>query len=309
MLNTQYDLYSMTTEQERDILYNLTKNLNLSNNGSILEFGVYFGGSLEAIVKGVQENQSFSNNKVIAIDAFATVKDGAFAKLVLQDAKANKVENLLKITEDTIDWKNIPERQFSEFDNVILLQTKIENYSHTYGKIALIHFDLPKFFDDLESILNKCMNDIQKDTVFIFQDFFYHWSAEIIAFIYYLLKTNTIEFVYGVSSSLICKNISLTTKQLEEFKQILQQPDLVLELLEQCHIFLKEKNFCGARVIFAEEFYLAIIQYAALHNFDKIRTKYQEIFSFIQTSYGEKMYRELLQYDFNAKESFKREIG
>lgn len=298
----------MTTELERNALYELTKNLVLNHGDCILEFGVYFGGSLEAIAEGISKNKSFNNNLIVGIDAFNTLDGGDFSEIVLKDAKENNLSEYLVKMNNKLHWIEIPRSKLAHHKNVELLQTNVKHYSHTYGNIALVHFDLPKFYDDMYCIMKECLQNFKKGTYFIFQDFFYHWSAETIAFIYYLIKNNSVEFIYGVSSSLICKNMSLALEDINKFKQLMEDPDAIINLLDECHTFLKEKNFCGARVIFAEEFYLAVIQYSTQHNNKKMKEKYLHIFSCIKTSYGNTMYLDLLKYNFNGKTSFKSEL-
>jgi len=303
-----FETFTMTTELERNALYELSKNLELKDDDCLLEFGVYFGGSLEAIAEGLKKNKYYNDNMIIGVDAFSTIDGEEFSKIVTKDAKANKLYDLLEKNNNKLNWIKIPESKLAHHKNLKLIQTKIEKYSHKYGNIALVHFDLPKYYDDMYCIMKECLENFQQGTLFIFQDFFYHWSAETIAFIYYLIKNDIVEFVYGVSSSLICKNVNLELKNLDEFKQLLENPEAILNLLDECHTYLKEKNFCGARVIFAEEFYLAAIQYSTQYNDKKMKSKYETIFEAIKTSYGNQMYSELEKYNFNGKKSFKGEV-
>lgn len=309
MFDTQkFETFSMTTEAERLKLYEISKNIDLEENDCLLEFGVYFGGSLEALAMGLSENKSNLNNKVYGIDFFQTNISGDFAKIVQTDAQTLGLEHLLKIQNDKLDWLDIVKSKLNSHHNVQLIQTKSQSYTHKYGKIALIHFDLPKFYNELYEIFKISLDDIKEDCIFIFQDFFYHWSAELIAFVFYLIKNKIVEFVYGVSSSLICKNLSLSLEDLDAFKNLLQEPMQILHLLDECHLFLREKNFCGARVIFAEEYYMAVIQYATLHNNETIKNKYENIFSSIMTSYGKKMYAELEAYNFNFRATYNQDL-
>ena len=45
----------------------------MSKNDCILEFEVFFGGSLATLSLGLKSNAIYNNNKLIGIDTFATV--------------------------------------------------------------------------------------------------------------------------------------------------------------------------------------------------------------------------------------------
>ncbi len=305
----EFDFFSMTTDAERLKLYEYAKNIELTQNDCLLEFGVYFGGSLEALAEGLQKNKKYGKHKLIGIDNFETAINGEFAKILIDDAIRIGIDNKLKTKDSVISWFDYVNDNFRKYENVHILQNKASEYIHNFGSIALIHFDLPKFFREMQEILNKCIPYIKDDCIFIFQDFFYHWSAETIAFIYYLIKNSIIKFEYGVSSSLICRNNSLKIYHLEYFNKILQDPMLIVTLLDECHDFLRENNFCGARVIYAEEFYIAIIQYSTMHNFIEMKKKYESILNKIITKYGEKVFDEVKKYNYNLIDIYKKDLN
>jgi len=299
----------MTTEAERIKLYQFSKNINLAENDCLLEFGVYFGGNLEALAKGLTSNSSFNKtNQLIGVDLFKTAKNGEFSKLVREDAKKYQVESELKIVDDSLDWFDVVKKRIIKYDNTTLIQTKASEYRHTFGNIALIHFDLPKFFNEMKELFYECLDSIKKDCIFIFQDFFYHWSAETIAFIYFLIKNKKIKFVYGVSSSLICQNIKLEKEDLKNFEIMLSNPKEIVKLLEECYEFLREYNFCGARIIYAEEYYMAVIQYTYENGFETIKKKYETILLSIMTKYGRRVYEELKSYNYNGKDIYRNDL-
>ena len=72
------------------------------------------------------------------------------------------------------------------------------------NSIILMHIDSPKFYDDFKVILFKFMPRMPNKSVIIFQDFFYHWSATLIAAVGILLDKNYIEITQTAAPSLAC---------------------------------------------------------------------------------------------------------
>ena len=70
-----------------------------------------------------------------------------------------------------------------------------------------MHIDSPKFYVEFKTILFDFLPKMKIGGVVIFQDFFYHWSATLIAVIGILLKKKYLVITETAASSLACKII------------------------------------------------------------------------------------------------------
>ncbi len=248
----------MLTPQERLNLHNLAKNIPLDPNDCILEFGVFFGGSLEALGKGLAQNPTFSDNVIHGIDVFSCSKPGVFYDIVMERARLIGATNSLEITDRTIDWFNFVKHSLQNIDNIELHQIDARNFQHTNDKVALIHLDLPKYYDEMHTIFHLTLSSFKPDTFIIFQDFFYQWSAEIIAFIFYLIKNDKVTFQYAQDPTLAVQNNNLQLSDLNAFKEKLSDYHFIRTLLLEAIEFLNDKITNSQR----ESLYMALFQYA-----------------------------------------------
>ena len=235
-------VYSMLSDEEKLNLYYLSKHLKLKKNSVIVEYGTFLGGSLQFILNGLTENSTYNNNYIYAIDLFCVDDFNSW----FNDFKI-RFENLgLEncIEKNKIDWFSYVKDNFKSITNLQLLKSSHENFKlEEKQEIALLHLDLAKRFNTLKDILSNLYVNLNRESLIIHQDFFYHFSGEVIAFLYKMIKEKKIE-VELISSfgSIYLKNFTITLEDLNSFD--ISDIDLMVSLIdESIYFFDKEINF------------------------------------------------------------------
>ena len=296
-----FTVYSMLTQQERESLFKLAKNTPLKKGDTILEFGVFFGGSTEALGKGLAFNKTSGRNKIFAVDTFCCSESGGLYDIVFERAALVNATQFLEKNGSAVDWYKYVQNNLKHFENIELLQQDSKSYEHDGSPVAILHLDLPKFYSEMHVILMKIVGFLKPGAFIVFQDFFYHWSAEIIAFIYFLIKNEKVAFQYAQDPTLAVKNINLSRKDIEDFKLVLQSyektRDLLFESIEFLNIHIQPCQ--------KEDLYMAIVQYSTQHKDFASSKKAMELVGFPDASdHVVKVHQELAEYNFNLRQSY-----
>ncbi|MDA7937825.1 hypothetical protein N9B71_02075 [Pirellulales bacterium] len=296
-----FTVYSMLTKQERENLFRLAKNTPLKKGDSILEFGVFFGGSSEALGKGLALNKTSTENKIFAVDTFCCSKPGGLYEIVFERAKLVDGTQFLEKNGSTVDWYKYVQSNLKRFENIELLQQDSKGYEHDGSPVAILHLDLPKFYSEMHIILAKVVGFLKPGAFIVFQDFFYHWSAEIIAFIYFLIKNEKVAFQYAQDPTLAVKNINLSSKDLEDFRLVLQSYEKTRDLLFESINFLK----MHIQPSQTENLYMAIVQYSTQHQDVASSEKAMGLVGFPNASdHVVRIHQELAEYNFDLRQSY-----
>ena len=202
----------MVEPTESSVLYSYARSLAFQQGDSVVEFGTFFGRSTNAISQGLKENPSFSvNEKFHAYDSFACNKSGGFAVHVETFAKIGGVDHLIKYGENgIIDFFPVFSHYLKDYIDASIvhpIRAELVESKPYSNSIILMHIDSPKFYEDFKVILFEFMPRIKNGGVIIFQDFFYHWSATMIAAFGILLDKKYIEITQTAATSLVCKVI------------------------------------------------------------------------------------------------------
>lgn len=300
-----FNVYSMVSIPERERLYELARTYNFDEYDTILEFGVFFGGSSEALALGLAENPTFCGQKILSLDSFNCPTNGAFYPILMQRAAMIYAVNQLEFSNDHVDWLQFVKNNLNIYPQIDLIQMDARDYTHNAGAIALLHLDLPKFFNEMYTIFKSVMNHVKDDAYILFQDFFYHWSAETIGFVYYLIKKGVINMEYASGATLATRRISLDMNDIDEYRNLLSDYKSIIGLL------IEAVEFIGPKVTFLqkESLYMAVFQYAYFHN-DK--ETLQLVIGWINHPNQSKnvlnIYNELQKYDFNLKKLYQQEL-
>jgi predicted O-methyltransferase YrrM len=207
---------------EQKLLYDIASQLSLQESDQYVEFGTFFGRSTACLAQGLLDNKTRSGkNKLHAYDSFSCALHGGFIEHVKQFAVTGNVQQLLKYDKDKIDFYGIFEHYLSkEIESEILVPIRSELDLSEPGKlknIALIHIDSPKFYEELKVILFRFFPLLRDGAIIIFQDFFYHWSATLIAAVEAMRNAKLIEYRLSAASSLIVQiNRPITLEDLFE---------------------------------------------------------------------------------------------
>lgn len=302
MKESEFKLYNMLSHEEKEKLYDLAINIKLDNNDCILEYGVFFGGSLEALNLGISRNKNFKNNKLIGIDSFYASKEGAFYDIVLERAKLNNIEEKLEIAEEYVDWFDSVISAFGQYSNIELIRSLPKKFTlNNKNKIAILHLDLPKFYKELSEIFENIICNIRKGTIIVFQDYFYHWSAEIIAFGFYLIKNKRVKCKYIEHSTLAVENNNIIKEDIAFFSKKISDREYILNLLIESIAFYRDQINNHQLAIL----YLSITQFCYVSNF-KIDFKYynnliKDIYDKNENTrkYINWMYEDIKKYNFD----------
>jgi hypothetical protein len=228
---------------EQQILYDLARTLELDESGSIVEFGTFFGRSTNCLAQGLSHNVTRTqNSRLYAYDSFECLKDGSFAPHVLGNAQRGNITSKLKITESRVNFEKV----FSHFldryiDADLVVQIRSELTTCEPGnikRIALLHIDSPKFFNELRIILEKFFPLLNHDGIVIFQDFFYHWSGSLIAAVEWMRQEGLVTFQFSAASSLVvkmCRKFSLN--DLDKLDEAIVSPIKICSLIKETALY------------------------------------------------------------------------
>ena len=65
-----------------------------------------------------------------------------------------------------------------------------------------MHIDAPKYYEEFKYILDNHFIDLKMGSIIVFQDFFYHWSATLVACIEVMFQNGFLAFNLSKASSL-----------------------------------------------------------------------------------------------------------
>lgn len=219
MLNMEEErsIPGMVEPIESKLLYKLANSLNFQEGDSVVEFGTFFGRSTNAICQGLDQNSSFiANGNFFAYDSFCCDIGGSFKPYVYSFAESAKVTQLIQRNDRNINFYPVFAhflKKYIDKQTVIPVQAELKDSEIYTNSILLMHIDSPKFYTDFKTILFDFLPKMKNGGTVIFQDFFYHWSATLIAVIGILLRKKYLKITETAASSLACKIIKKIEKQ------------------------------------------------------------------------------------------------
>lgn len=191
---------------EQELLYKVSKNLDLKEKKTIVELGSFFGKSTNAIIQGLNANVSNNESRPFLVyDNYECSLTGSFAPHVNAYAKNFNVEHLLKISKSKIDFLDVFKFYTNKkYNNLKIHQEELANSLYTEKeKISFIFIDSPKFYNEFYFVLKNFFVNLEIGSKVIFQDFFFHWSGSVIAAIEIMFQNNLISFEETAASSLL----------------------------------------------------------------------------------------------------------
>jgi hypothetical protein len=250
---------------EQELLETLARGINFDNSDCVVEFGSFFGRSTACISAGLEANESFDkSSKFYAYDAFKCEKSGWFYPNLLSHAKKNNVERLLETDGNTVNFFPIFEKYLSHYISSGILFPEIKELKNSFPKgqiIKLMHIDSPKFYSDFKFILYRFFPHLKEGSFVVFQDFFYHWSPELIAICGMLVKNGFLKCVTSAASSLLCiVEKPFNSNQINEIDLAMSAGNDVPELIDFSIEMVKEIEVDRGK-IFQPRLLLAKIQW------------------------------------------------
>jgi hypothetical protein len=192
---------------ERELLYRLARELPFTDSDCAVEFGCFFGRSTAFIARGLREH-SPRVPKLHVYDSFGCDSRGGFRASVLEFAEAGGVRELVREENGRVDF--LPVFHFYHKKNIesgalVVERAELAN-SHPPGdSIMLMHIDSPKLYVDFKPILFRFFPKLKHGGCIVFQDFFYHWSATLIAAVGALVHFGVLDIRESAASSLVCR--------------------------------------------------------------------------------------------------------
>jgi hypothetical protein len=167
-----------------------------------------------------------------------------------------------------------------------------------------MHIDSPKFYDELKYVFFRFFPKLKIGSIIVFQDYFYHWSATLIAAVQLLKKLNIISFEFSKASSLCVKVLKIpTSDDLLFVDNEMENKNTIIELLDNSINNINDYPI-DREGMFVHRLYLAKIQFLWENNdFDKATFILSSIFknnknlsqNFIDD------YFELMNYGFSIR--------
>ena len=196
---------AMTEDSERQNLFALAESVDLSGGRAIVEFGTFFGGSTSCLLNGVLRNptRNPAGQNVVGYDAFRCHESSTLATHVHNAAKVGKLEHLLVNQDGWLIFGDVTRHCLQPFGNEVqLISGDISQAEWSGRPIALLHIDCPKSYNMLQPVLSRFLPFATEGAVVIFQDFFYHWSATVIATAQMLVEAGLIKYLNSQAPSM-----------------------------------------------------------------------------------------------------------
>jgi hypothetical protein len=229
---------------EQQMLYRLANELRLHENDQIVEFGTFFGRSTFCLAEGLAANPARGNTNFLhAFDSFSCSRNGGFGKYVQAFARHGQVEHLLKLDGSGIDFFPVFERYLkSSISSGVVKPVRAElkdSRPASIPAIALMHVDSPKFFEELKVVIFRFFPQMREGSLVVFQDYFYHWSATLIAAVEAMRQMGWLEYKITAASSLVTQ-IQRPIQATEIYELDIQMADpikiekLIRDAIETC---------------------------------------------------------------------------
>lgn len=175
-------LPGMVTVGERRRLYEYAR----CSTEDIVEFGTFFGSSAGALASGLIKRPQPTSQKVYLYDAFETEATHSFARHVVERAEAYGLINRIELSKETVSWRKLTDYLLRNWQGQYEInQIVIEPGQIIPGlpiKIGLLHLDMPKDLPTATPIVEQVFPRCEPGSVIAFQDYYYHFSGDLIAF-------------------------------------------------------------------------------------------------------------------------------
>lgn len=195
----------MMAYEERLNLYHLVQSAPI-DKGVVIEFGAFFGASTAAIQAGIQKKSpAFGLAEFYVVDSFLSRTSSSFTDHVRSHAKRQGDESLLKEENGFVDFHDCFLKNLGKPENMHISRQLLSEFTFVGKPISFMHLDLPKEWSQLNTIITSCFPYLREDSLVLFQDFGYQWSAELIAAIGLMLRNGNISVVNLVETTLSVK--------------------------------------------------------------------------------------------------------
>lgn len=198
----------MIEPSEQRMLQGLAASHQVRDGGAIVEFGTFFGRSTACLANGALTWWTPDRRApaLHAYDSFGCAENGGLARHVDSFARNHGVAPLVRHGGGRIDFYPVFSHFVGGAEAIGLLKstvTELRDVRWSGGPIALMHIDAPKFYEELSIILQRFFPSLIPGGFIVFQDYFYHWSAGLIAGIQLLVEGGFIRMDRSFASSCV----------------------------------------------------------------------------------------------------------
>jgi hypothetical protein len=197
---------------EQDLLVDVAENLVLDRDDVVCEVGSYLGRSARCLAEGLLANRTLNLDRrdrpaLHAYDVFACEAQGPLARHLLRDIERAGLGALLRRQGSRIDFSGVFDHHMRGLPSGLLMrhQVTLAGASHTGGAIALMHIDAPKWYPEFRQLMATFGPHLKADAYLVLQDYFYHWSAELIAALQVCMDMGLIEPIETAATSLLMR--------------------------------------------------------------------------------------------------------
>lgn len=211
MLATQ--IPGMIEPVEQDLLRDLALSLELGPDDVVCEFGSFMGRSACCLAEGLVDSGLSLKGRPIeplhCYDLFACAPNGLLAGFVRNGANSAGVAHLLDESGGRLGWARVFDHFTSDLPPGLLRRhvTSIENAQPVGGAIAAMMIDAPKWYPELQQLLQRFAPKAHTGCQIVLQDYFYHWSATMVAAVQLLLEDGVIEPLESAATSLLVRTL------------------------------------------------------------------------------------------------------
>ena len=206
MLTNPASVPGMIEPIEQALLTRYAKEVDLSNGQIAVEFGAFLGRSTTCLANGMADNPTRATDSTLHVyDSFSCHKSDGFIKHVIAFGRSGGVENLLTIEGTKVSFLPIFQHYLrTHIDSGIVTPhaEQLRDSAPPQAPIVLMHIDSPKFYQEFKTILFRFFPNCEQGCTIVFQDYFYHWSASLIAAVELLHERGILEFEESAASSL-----------------------------------------------------------------------------------------------------------
>lgn len=191
---TPLSIQGQVEPSECEMLLEIVKSVPFGPDDTIVEFGTLFGRSTACLVNGILEKNlpPRSAAYVRAFDGFTFPLTNDFHRYIVQAAEQRGLRPLLRFTADAVNWRAFYDHFLGSAKSAGILKTtegEIANAANDAPRIAVMHIDAPKDYAAFRAILFNFFAALRPGSVVIFQDYFFVWSASLIAAVQVLINT------------------------------------------------------------------------------------------------------------------------
>ena len=283
---------------EQELLYEVSKALDLSKKYSIVELGSFFGKSTNSIIHGLNDNSTNKGSVFHAYDSFKCQKNGNLAQHVVGFSEKFKVNHLLKKEGNSIDFLDVFKfYTANKFDKLKIHQNELLDSTYSdKAKIAFLFIDAPKFYNEFYDVLKIFFLHLDVGSKVIFQDFFFHWSGTVIPAIEIMFQRKLISFEKTAASSLLVTIEKKINKEEVRIINDFYQKSTLSDLIQNIYERLSSKKI-DRHNYFLNRLIMAKIQVMVKNESNLDGAKKLSISTFNKIGKNDPQSAKLLEYD------------